>query len=124
MTEKQKKEHINNLKLLANFNYLMNNVEAYRAATSDSTGQLGWRNHRENECIIELYCWLYTHVSLLRELYESVAKDSEIADIYEAHRLIQETHKRMVTFKLTANQAVLEQIKWEKSPENNRNKFK
>lgn len=124
MSSKKKKEYVNNKQLLASLNYLMQNIDEFRDATSCNTVQLAWRNHRESECIIELYYWLYTHVDLLRKLFSSTNNRGEIADIYESHRIIKEVHHRMIAFRLTANQAVLEQINIEKNLENNRDKFK
>ena len=111
-------------KLLANFNYVMNNIEEFRAATGDDASVMYVKNMNCCTKIVELYSWLYTHTHLLRELLGLSKVQTEIVDIYDAHRVITETLRYMCNQDCSANQAILWHIDWEKSPNNNRNKFK
>ena len=119
-----KEEAARDAKLLINFNYIMNNIDAFRIATTTDSGVLNTQTFAHSIRIIELYSWLYTHTNLLRELLGLSKNQTEIVDIYEAHRIITETHQYMCHEKCSANQAIFWHIDWEKSPNNNRNKFK
>lgn len=122
--KQSKADMVTNAKLLANFNYVMGNIEEFKAATDSEASIIYVKDLKSCEKIIELYSWLYTHTDLLRSLLGLSRTQTEIVDIYDAHRIITETHRFMCNQGCSANKAILWHIDWEKSPNNNRNKFK
>lgn len=105
--KQSKADMVANTKLLANFNYVMSNIEEFKAAINSEASVIYVKDLRSCEKIIELYSWLYTHTDLLRSLLGLSRTQTEIVDIYDAHRIITETHKFMCNQRCSANQAIM-----------------